>query len=297
MRDELKTTRIVVAGIELTLLDNGYDKSWYQKRDAIEEVNSRWYSVLANEGIKTFIDVGANYGMIGAICAKNIDGLNVVAIEPDPRLVSLIDMNLSRNNVLDYTVIHAAVADISAESLSFSLNPKSTLDNRVDMTGWDKVEVPALTLDSLFEKGMISAPFYVKVDTQGFEKQVFLGAEKLLESSYEWIVKAEFAPHWLVSQGTDPVEFLTDIIKKYDVYESPQRYLFSAKFEMTGLGVPILKDDVNAFVAHVRSLNSAGMGWVDLIVRPRSRWRRVRTFINKLLAYKIHINLNRLMIF
>ncbi|MFT5210360.1 MAG: FkbM family methyltransferase [Flavobacterium sp.] len=259
---------IHISGLELTLLNNSHDENWYSRRDTVEEVNSRWYGVLAEMGVKTLIDVGANYGMIGAICAKAMRDINVIAIEPDPRLIPLIKKNLKQNNVARFKVIHAAATEGSTEHLTFSLNPKSTLDNRVNMPGWDQVSVPGITLDELLEDGSVEFPLYIKIDTQGFERSVFKGAVKLLESSSKWIIKTEFAPHWLESQGTDPAAFLNELLSKYSVFESPLRYLFSARGNTSGLGSALTKASSEEFVAYVKSLNSNKQGWVDLIVRP-----------------------------
>lgn len=267
--EKFSVKNISVSGLKLTLLDNSHDEQWYSRRDTVEEVNSRWYRVLAEMGVKTLIDVGANYGMVGAICAKTIKDIKVLAIEPDPRLIPLIKKNLSQNNVSDFKVIHAAATKHSVQQLEFSLNPRSTLDNRVNMNGWDKVSVPGIKLDELLEDKMLEFPLYIKIDTQGFERSVFAGAEKLLHSSSQWIIKTEFAPHWLESQGTDPTEFLNELLIKYSVFESPQRYLFTDWGNITRLGSPITKTDLEEFVAYVKSLNSNEKGWVDLIVQPR----------------------------
>lgn len=127
-----------------------------------------------------------------------------------------------------FKVLHAAATENSIEHMRFSLNPKSTLDNRINMRGWDKVSVPGITFAELLDDGMVEFQLYFKIDTQGFERSVFNGAQKLLDSSSQWIIKTEFAPHWLESQGSDPVEFLYELLTKYSVYESPQRYLFNA---------------------------------------------------------------------
>jgi len=78
----------------LALLDNAHDEHWYSRRDAVEEVNSKWYSALDKMEVKMLIDVGANYGTIGAICAKTMKEISVVAIEPELRFVPLIKKDL-----------------------------------------------------------------------------------------------------------------------------------------------------------------------------------------------------------
>lgn len=262
--------KISISGLTLELLDNSYDELWYNKRETVEEINSKWYCALKDMGVKTVIDVGANYGMVGAICAQTMKDIKVVAIEPDPRLVPLIKNNLSQNNVADFRVIHAAVTESRSEKqIEFSLNPKSTLDNRVNMNDWSKVTVPGLMLDELLEDDVLDYPLYIKIDTQGFERSVFKGAESLLRASTEWVIKTEFAPHWLESQGTDPVDFLNELLFKYSVYESPLRYPFASKGDISEFLTPLKETDSMEFVSYVKSLNSDQKGWVDLIVQPR----------------------------
>ena len=185
---------VKIGDLELEILNMANDEYWYNRRDTVEEINSRWYQMLANAGFKTLIDVGANYGMIGAIAAKRIDGLRIIAVEPDPRLIPLIKINLEKNGAEDFKVIHAVVTDREQDALDFSLNPQTTLDNRVEMESWEKTSVAGITLDGLIGEDDPAGPIYIKIDTQGYEERVFRGAEKLLRLKKRWLIKAEFAP-------------------------------------------------------------------------------------------------------
>lgn len=269
---------VKIGGLELEILDMANDEYWYNRRDTVEEINSRWYQVLANAGFKTLIDVGANYGMIGAIAAKRIDGLRIIAVEPDPRLIPLIKINLEKNGAEDFKVIHAVVTDREQDALDFSLNPQTTLDNRVEMESWEKTSVAGITLDGLIGKDDYAVPIYIKIDTQGYEERVFRGAEKLLRLKKNWLIKAEFAPSWLESQGTDPEGFLAYLLENYSVYECPQRFSYSAQSVKMGLGRPICHQEIDSFVDYIRSLNRDDLGWIDIIVMPKTLYERCLSF-------------------
>ncbi len=260
-----------IGGLQLEVLDNLKDREWYERREAFEEVNSVWYRLLERIGVRTYIDVGANCGLTSLLALRTIADLHVYAFEADSRLIPLISRNLNRYGFEGYRITHAVVGDADGNS-SFSLNPVSTLDNRVNKEGWAQERVPMGALDTLIDPTAIEWPLYAKLDTQGFELHVFKGMENLLAAGSDWIVKTEFAPMWLESQNTSPAELLQYLLERYRVYEAPNRVQFTADGIEDYLQRPLMPELVPTFIDHVRSLNTAGRGWVDLLVVPNC-WR------------------------
>jgi FkbM family methyltransferase len=278
------TVSVSVAGLDLLVLANLHDKNWYARRETVEEIRSRWYPLVLKTGVRTIIDVGANYGMVSLSAHKVDPKLNVIAIGADPRLVPLIERNFINNGLVKFDLINA-IAGLECGPGSFSQNPNSTLDNRVDMPGWDKVEVPIISLDSLQDTHHLQWPIYIKVDTQGFERSVFRGAERLLASSDKWVIKTEFAPMWLESQRTDPSDFLKYLVDRYTVFEAPARVEFAPRELDQCLGEALEENRIEGFVEYVRNLNENQRGWVDLIVIPRRKPQRQVSFRSRISSF------------
>lgn len=122
------------------------------------------------------IDVGANVGYVAAWLAMRSDVQHVLAVEPNPRLVPLLEKNLGSRG----TVIHAVATkesgrrqfpvDLDNSSLSGFGNP-SGLEFKLE-------QVPAVTLDEVV--GETESVRLLKVDTEGHECDVLDGAQDLL---------------------------------------------------------------------------------------------------------------------
>ena len=54
-----------------------------------------------------------------------------------------------------------------------------------------------------------------------YEEMVIKGGMNFLLNHQNWIIKTEFAPKWLQSQGTDSLELLKRLVKNFDVAELP----------------------------------------------------------------------------
>src|SRR3546814_2984828 len=80
---------------------------------------------------------------------RNAPGLDIISIEADPRLAKLIEANFLNNKLLSPVVINAIAGDHSQADARFSLNPASTLDNRVNIAHWEQINVHMLTIDEV----------------------------------------------------------------------------------------------------------------------------------------------------
>jgi FkbM family methyltransferase len=261
-----------VAGIAVRVLADKHDLHWYQQRKTHEERRSLLYGFLRDQAFEWFVDVGASVGYVSLVAALGAPSMRGVAIEADPRLVRLLRANLARNLGADAArveVVNAVVGDHDAAAAAFSLNPGSTLDNRVTMPSWEQVRVPMWRLDSLLSRIGVQGRIFFKIDTQGYELHVLRGLERTLSAHNDWLLKMEFAPDWLRSQGTDPVAVLDHLQQRYEFAEFPERIPFGTPGIEALFAAPVRESDHRAFIDHVCSLSARGLGWVDLIVRPQ----------------------------
>lgn len=268
--DEMSLSEVAIGPVRLRTLPQ--DADWYRQRRQFEEMASGLYRLLAQERFRNFIDVGANSGMVSVFARLAAPDLRIVAIEADQRLVEIIPGNFTLNGLKEPELIHSIASAKTDGNGLFSLNPKSTLDNRVAMDGWAKVSVPQIALDDLFKDRRIEGKTFLKIDTQGHEKHVLEGFANTMRSRSDWIIKMEFAPMWLKSQGTDPAELVRSLSSHYLVAEYPERITYNHPALSTLLSHPISPDQAEHFASYVESLDRNARGWVDLVVAPRS-WR------------------------
>jgi len=264
-----KTSRVEIAGLRVEVLADKHDLTWYQQRKVFEESVSPMYRFLREEGFGRFVDVGANVGFISMLALRAVPGVEIIAIEADPTLAALIRANFAANALVGPTLVNAVVGERSLTSTGFSLNPNSSLDNRVVMAKWAQVRLPMISLDDLLANQAPVGRTFIKIDTQGFELPILRGLEQFLSGEDGWLLKMEFAPDWLRSQGHDPLAVLDHLQQRYEFAEFPERITFDTP-GFDALFTTIIAAHRHAdFLAYVVSLNKGGKGWVDLIVRPR----------------------------
>jgi len=265
----LKTITIKDINLIVDFSDDGGRA--YNSRSSHEEYVSPIYKEIASLfNPKLIIDVGANYGFTGIIFAKKFPEAKLILIEPSPRLSGFIHQNFEVNNLKNYKVINALCSDSDNKEIKFSLNPNDSQDNRVvGMDGWKSILVSTVSLDRIIRENYTSGYVFIKIDTEGFEERVFSGAEAFLLNNDNWLIKAEFAPSWLKSQGTDPLFFLRNLIANYLVTEAPARYGFNNDNLENLFKKSITIEESEEFLAYVVSLNEQNLGWCDLLVKPK----------------------------
>ena len=258
-----------IGDLRLAVLGGNSDADWYEQRSAHEERHSPLYDLVNKGGFRSFIDVGANYGFVSILARLAAPSIHVVAIEADPRLIPLVHTNFERNGIADASVIHAIAGPTVDKTTAFSLNPNSTLDNRVNMNSWETLPVAQLTLESVIDELALPNPIFLKIDTQGFEAGVLAGASSFLSARDDWMLKMEFGPMWLRAQSVDPAAFLADLCDRFTVVEFPARIAFAEQSLDAIFRNPIESLMALPFIDYVTSLNKHGRGWMDLLVRPR----------------------------
>jgi FkbM family methyltransferase len=264
------TKQVDVAGVPLFVISDKNDLNWYQQRSVVEEKESLLYQFLGAEGFDALVDIGANVGMVSCFAHRAAPMLRVFAVEADPKLALLLNENFIINGVKGAIIVNAIAGEAERDSFTFSLNPQSTLDNRVSMSGWSSVSVPMIkTGERLLKLNEPLRKPFIKIDTQGFELSVLKGLESFLMNHSDWILKMEFAPNWMISQGTDPLEVLAYLSDRYEYCEYLERIPFGMERMEQLFRQPLKKHDSVNFLKHVKSLNHNGLGWVDLLVRPK----------------------------
>jgi FkbM family methyltransferase len=126
-------------------------------------------------------DIGANCGVLSFSVAG---AGQIVAVEADPFLASLLQQSVAMNGV-PVAIVPAAAWSAPGELASFTIAARGRASNHLTVTGGNgnpgeraRLTVPTISLDSLLEN--FRPPTLVKIDVEGAEAAVLAGAKRLL---------------------------------------------------------------------------------------------------------------------
>lgn len=157
-----------------------------------------------------FLDVGANIGLY-TIYACEL-GANVIALEPDPTNVDRIRENLAVNGAEAVVLQQAAADRPGAVVVTTELNER----NHIVTDGSGGRTVDAVTLDELIGDGHAM----VKIDVEGAEHLVLLGAERALHERRISLMQLE----WGLDEASafDDRSALLELLRRhrYELYEN-----------------------------------------------------------------------------
>lgn len=140
--------------------------------------------------IKTVLDIGANTGQF-ACSLRNIVGYKDRIISFEPTTSAFNSLTEKSKHDPNWDIYKTALGDfdgcneinLSENSVSSSLLDMlpSHIKSAPDSGYIGKEQIEVKKLDSIFDSlGQIDSAVYMKIDTQGFERQVLNGAEKSL---------------------------------------------------------------------------------------------------------------------
>lgn len=142
-------------------------------------------------------DVGANIGYFTLLMAELVGPSGRVhAFEPNPRLVELLDKSLLVNGFARWATVHqTALGDRGDHSVRLVIPPGKPMNAYILPLDADapceSVEVPVARLDSREDWQAIEL---AKIDVEGAEELIWVGAQGLLDSGTLRTVILEFNP-------------------------------------------------------------------------------------------------------
>ena len=133
----------------------------------------RTADILCSLSGDVFVDVGANVGQYAVPLAKRFR--TVVAVEPNPGAIEILQRNLARNRLTNVRVISKAVSSARGFVLLYEGEYLSTWG--LNRTEARNVRVESITMDDLLEE--FERVDLMKVDIEGQESRVLLSAQGL----------------------------------------------------------------------------------------------------------------------
>jgi FkbM family methyltransferase len=159
-----------------------------------------FHGLLRFYNIKTVIDVGANTGQTVQEVMSFSSTIKIHSFEPIKSVFNELVKNTQKYpNVRCYNVglgekqevvqINVNEASQSSSILELGDTHKENFDFAVQ-THKETIEI--ITLDNFFEKNSFETPLLLKIDVQGFEKSVLLGAKTALKRTDIIFIEATF---------------------------------------------------------------------------------------------------------
>lgn len=153
----------------------------------------KWVLRDLREG-DVFFDIGANVGAYSLVAAiSSEDNITIYSFEPSPNTFASLCKNISLNKlggkIYPLQLALGAKTEVSRFFLSSNIagSAEHALGEPVDMYGKkftpvDVQTVISFTLDEVVEIFGFVSPTHIKIDVDGFELNVLLGAKKVLSS-------------------------------------------------------------------------------------------------------------------
>lgn len=161
----------------------------------------------------TVIDIGANQGLYTLLLANLVSPGRVFAFEPQPVLFQQLVANVQTNKVENVVCRNLAVSSTFGR-LTLQSGNMNWGNNRVVIGAAladRQIKVEAVSLDENLAHREID---FLKIDVQGWEAEVLLGARRVLQDNQNLVVLFEFWPYGLMKAGSPPeapLAFLRDL--------------------------------------------------------------------------------------
>jgi len=165
---------------------------------------------FAGSAERNFIDVGANIGYFTCLMSKLAGPAGkVLAIEPEPQNLTLLQQNIAINRLTNVEV-HPCALGASGGIAMLGLYKSSNRGRHsiVDEAAKSRIKVPVRTLDDLARNSGTEGKSWslVKIDVEGYEAFVLDGAKETLPRIETLVM--EFSPVLLKLAGRDPASTL-----------------------------------------------------------------------------------------
>lgn len=164
-----------------------------------------------------FLDVGANIGYHSLFVAASCPQATCIGYEPHPQLAEQFLCNVKLNDLSNIKLHQAAVGNMTG-TIPFNLYTEQGLNHGLSSilyydymdTNYEQVSVPIISLDQSLESHLISDVKVIKIDTQGYEYEVILGAQQIIQKAQP-IICFEYHNH--------PAHSLQDILELLPGYQ------------------------------------------------------------------------------
>jgi FkbM family methyltransferase len=170
------------------------------------------------------LDIGANVGQSVGRFRKVFPKATIHSFEPGPDTFQTLSKNVETDERV--SVWNCAVgASAGKQSFQENTNPDMSSLLSLSSTGWGEVKrqslVEVTTVDAFLQANRIAHVDILKCDTQGYELEVFKGAEQTLRANRIGLVYFEF--------------IFSDMYKHLPSFDEVFRHLVDRNFSLVAL--------------------------------------------------------------
>lgn len=187
------------------------------------------YSIASNEllnnisdycpTINSVIDVGANQGQFALATVAKFPQAVVYSFEPLPEIYPVLVQNVKQQKHIK--TFNLALGSTSG-TINFYKNSFSHASSALPISDFQRtniagvnntelIEVQVERLDVISSTFSLPAPVLLKIDVQGFEKEVLLGSEELLAKIDYLVFETSFTPMY---DGEPTFDEMHEYVKK-----------------------------------------------------------------------------------
>jgi FkbM family methyltransferase len=173
----------------------------------ISRLDSPWKFSKSSKQPNVILDIGANVGQFCLRAAALMHGrLQIHAFEPNPHALKFLERNLSYNrNLKDKIFVHSIALGNVNGMKPFSFSETNSGGGSVD-TGSSGIIVQIRKLDEWVKEQNVNHIDFVKIDVEGFEPMVLLGAaetiklykpDMYIEITDDWFKRWGYSSTWV----------------------------------------------------------------------------------------------------
>jgi FkbM family methyltransferase len=189
----------------------GLKKEWEQHIRIFTQLYNNSYC------IKNIIDIGANFGYHTLFFSRECEA-NVYAFEPQMQNFQLLEDNIKNNEIKNVVLCNYACGDCNCE-IKMPLFELQSFVNMGDITpnmGCVNNNFSITKSVLLDEMNFSSKIDLIKIDVQGWEKKVLIGAKNLLTTHKPTLI-VEFE-HFQLAKTNTSCKDLFDFIREQNYY-------------------------------------------------------------------------------
>lgn len=182
-----------------------------------------WFQYyLKKKELKLIFDVGANTGQYASLLIKEHPSVKVYSFEPHPVSYGLLQKNVKNSNVIPINIglgkeeklllLYDYKNDQGSQHASLNQEVFTQMYKKDIQT----TEVKINTLDNFCRENDISEISFLKIDVEGLEFDVLLGAKEMIENGKVGIIQFEFNSNNVYTKTS--MNDFQQFLKNYTLY-------------------------------------------------------------------------------